>query len=167
MSKVNQKMAVINTVLAVLQARGASYELGSSTPVSSILTETDKQNIRNTLFSMFRKGEVEVSQEASEKFSEDSALRTYISGLVNNWLRKSKELNGSVKYEAKNPGSRQGAGDQQIKEMKKLLSVSTDPEVKATIQAEIDSRLGEIKAASKKVEIDASKLPESLRHLAK
>lgn len=167
MSKVSQKTAVINTIMSTLNERGASYELGSSTPVSSVLTDADKTNIRNTLFSMFRNGEVEVSEEASKKFSEDSELKTYISGLVNNWVRKSTDLNGGSKYQAKNPGSRQGSGDDQIKEMKKLLSATSDAEQKSMIQGAIDSRLAEIKASKNVVEIDSSKLPESLRHLVK
>lgn len=167
MSKLSQKAAVISVILATLSDRGASYELGSDTPVSSILSDADKTNIRGTLFSMFRKGEVEVSEEASKKFQEDSELKTYISGLVNNWLRKSTELNGNSKYQAKNPGSRQGSGDEQVKEMKKLLSATTDSDKRALIQSAIDSRLGEIKAEKNKVEIDASKLPESLRSLVK
>jgi hypothetical protein len=167
MSKVSQKAAVINTILSVLKERGSSYELGSTTAVSSVLTDADKTAIRSTLFTMFRNGEVECSEEASKKFSEDSELKTYISGLVNNWVRKSTDLNGGSKYQAKNPGSRQGSGDDQIKEMKKLLSATSDAEQKAMIQSAIDSRLGEIKASKNVVEIDSSKLPESLRHLVK
>ena len=126
MSKVSQKSAVISVILATLSDRGVSYELGSETAVSTILTDSDKTNIRNTLFSMFRKNELEVSDEASKKYVDDSELKSYISGLVNNWFRKSTDLNGASKYRAKNPGSRQCSGDEQVREMKKLLSQTTD-----------------------------------------
>lgn len=165
MSKLNQRSAVIQTVLATLSARGVDYELNGSAPVSSVLTESDKESVRNTLFTMFRESKVELSDEATAKFNDDGKLKTYISGLVNNWLRKAPELNSGMKYQAKNPGSRAGAGDQQIREMKKLLSATQDESMKEVIQAEIDSRLSEIKATKNKVEIDADKLPESLRHL--
>lgn len=167
MSKVSQKMAVINVILATLSDRGVKYELKSETPVQDILTESDKTTIRTTLFSMFRKGEVECSEEATKKFTDDSELKAYISGLVNNWVRKSVDLNGNVKYQAKNPGSRQGSGDEQVREMKKLLSQTTDASKKQLIQSAIDARLSEIKSEKNKVEIDVSKLPEELRSLVK
>lgn len=167
MSKVNQRTAVINVVIATLSARGVNYELNGSTPVSSHLTEKDKENVRETLFTMFRGGQIELSAEASEKFSDDAKLKTYISGLVNNWLRKAPELNAGMKYQAKAPGSRAGAGDVQVREMKKLLNATQDEATKTVIQSEIDARLGEIKAAKNKVEIDINKLPESLRGLVK
>ena len=167
MSKLNQKMAVINVVLATLSARGVTYELNSTKPVSSLLTDSDKESIRNTLFTMFRNNEIELSDEAASKFSDDSKLKTYISGLVNNWLRKASELNAGMKYQAKNPGSRAGSGDIQVREMKKLLNATVGEEEKAVIQEAIDARLDEIKATKNKVEIDSTKLPEHLRHLVK
>ena len=167
MSKLNQRSATIQVILATLTARSYSYELNGSTSISSVLTDSDKENVRNTLFSMFRNGQVELSSDASDKFSDDSKLKAYISGLVNNWIRKAPEFNGGMKYQAKNPGSRQGSGDQQVREMKKLLSATQDPTTKAVIQSEIEKRLGEIKVTKAAVEIDSSKLPESLRHLVK
>ena len=50
--------------------------------------------------------------------------------------------------------------------MKKLLSATTDQTTKSVIQSAINDRLAEIKPSSV-VEIDTSKLPESLRHLVK
>jgi hypothetical protein len=167
MSKLSQKSAVIQVTLATLSARGVSYELNGSTPISSVLTDADKSTIRNTLFSMFRKGEIEMKAEAFAKSSDDAYLKNYVSGLLNNWVRKEPEFNCGSKYQAKNPGSRQGSGDQQIREMKKLLSVTSDEKTRSVIQAEIDSRVSELKAAKNTVQIDTSKLPESLRHLAK
>jgi hypothetical protein len=167
MSKLNQKNAVMNTIIAVLAARGINYELGGSKPVSEFLTDADKETVRNTLFSMFRKEEIELSAEAAAKYTEDSKLKGYVSSLVNNWVRKGEDFNGGAKYAAKNPGSRQGQGDQEVREMKKLLGLTSDAAIKAQIQSEIDRRLGEIKATKTTVTIDSSKLPESLRHLVK
>jgi hypothetical protein len=94
----------------------------------------------------------------------DAELKTYISGLTSNWVRKDKRLNGDVAYIAKAPGSRAGSGDLQLKAMRTLQSQLTNPSDKAEVQAHIDARVKEISATKiKKVVIDASVLPEALR----
>lgn len=84
---------------------------------------------------------------------DDSELKGYVSGLQSNWLRKDKRLNGGVQYAAKNPGSRSGSTDPQVKAMRILLSTKTDPTERAEIQAFIDRRLAEIKPAAKSTEL--------------
>lgn len=158
----NQRKATVSTIISVLSARGVNYELNGSSPVSEVLTDADKKTVRDTLFSMFRKGEVEMAEESKEKYKDDDALKVYIGGLVNNWIRKAKEFNGGLAYVPQNPGSRAGSGDDQIKEMKKLLKVTTDAAARASIQAEIDKRVEEIKP-SPETNIDFDKLPESLK----
>lgn len=90
------------------------------------------------------------------------ALKKYIPGLVNNWLRKDKRLNGNTKYQAKNPGSRAGTGDESIKAMRTLLSATTDVDARAQIEAAIQARLNELKP---KPTVNVAALPEALRHL--
>lgn len=160
----NQRLATTSTILAILSERGVAYELNSQTPISEVLNEQDKKLTREALFSMFRNDQVELSASAKLKFQEDQALKTYISGLVNNWIRKAPEFNCGETYKAKNPGSRQGNGDEQIKAMKTLLSITTDPEAKEAIAQAISDRQEELKP---KTVIDIDKLPESLRHLIK
>ena len=95
----------------------------------------------------------------------EAKLKAYVSGLQSNWLRKDKRLNGNVQYTAKNPGSRAGSTDPQIKAMRLLLATKSDAAEKEDIQSFIDKRLAEIKP-TKSVAIDVSALPEALRHLA-
>jgi hypothetical protein len=95
-------------------------------------------------------GEVDFSDEAKAKYDSRDKVRKYVVGMVNNHLRKDKRLNGGVKYEAKAPGSRAGAGDEQLKNLKLLLSMVPD-DAKADIQSEIDKRIAELKP---KVEIN-------------
>jgi len=85
----------------------------------------------------------------AEKLADVSKLRSYCSGLQSNWLRKDTRLNGGVKYVAKNPGSRAGSTDPQIKAMRTLLQTRTDlsTDDRAEIQSMIDSRVSEIKPA--------------------
>lgn len=162
----NQRKATCSTILAVLEERGVKYELNGQTPIQEVLTESDRKEVANALFAMFRANQVEMSEEAKDKYQDDKALKSYITGLISNWVRKAPEFNAGGKYVAKNPGSRAGQGDEQVKEMKRLLSITTDPEKRTLIESAIASRVAEIKPEAN-VEIDANKLPESLRHLIK
>lgn len=156
----NQRQATCNTILAVLSERSVSYELNGQTPINEVLNTDDKKKVRDILFVMFRSGQVDYKETFQDTVADDKGLREYISGLTNNWIRKAPEFNCGGKYEAKNPGSRQGSGDEQIREMKKLLSATTDPEARVLIQSAIDNRTVEI---TKKVEINLSAIPAELR----
>lgn len=159
----NQRQATVSAIVSVLAERGYHYEFNGETPVSEVLTRADIEKVRATLCAGFNVGKIEMSNEGRAKYINKPELKNYVSGLVNNWIRKAPEFNGGNAYQAKNPGSRAGAGDEQLKEMKKLLSVTTDERAKSLIQKAIDARTAEIKAESNQVEIDISKLPEELR----
>lgn len=159
----NQRSATCNAILSVLKDRGVDYELSGDTPISEVLTDKDKAQVRDILFTMFRSGHVDYRPDFQSKIDDDTELKKYISGLVNNWIRKAPEFNGGNTYQAKNPGSRAGTGDEQVREMKKLLSVTSDPTAKQAIQKAIDERVAAVKAEKHQVEIDTSKLPEALR----
>lgn len=162
----NQRQATVQTLLSVLSDRGVNYELNGPKNISEVLTDADKVKARDLIFAGFKAGRIEMSEESKGKYTDDKALKSYVTGLVNNWIRKAKEFNNGHTYTAKNPGSRAGSQDEQIKEMKKLLSITTDPAAKSAIQSEIDARQSEI-LYSTQPQIDVSKLPESLRHLAR
>jgi uncharacterized protein YqgV (UPF0045/DUF77 family) len=163
----SQREATVNAILSVLSDRGVNYELGGTTSVISVLTADDKKKVQTILAAGFTKGEIQLSTEAQAKYVGDSKeMNKYVSGLINNWVRKFSDFNGGDKYTPKNPGSRQGTSDEQVKEMRKLLKVTENAEAKTAIEAAISARLSEIKPASK-VEINIDALPESLRHLVK
>lgn len=122
------------------------------------LSEKELKQVHERVLGFFQSGETVHSKNPDEE-----TLRKYIPGLVNNWMRKDKRLNGGVNYVAKNPGSRSGSGDESVKAMKTLLSMTTDPEAKVAIQQEIAKRVAELKP---KVELNIEALPPSLRHLA-
>jgi hypothetical protein len=124
-----------------------------------VLDPADLKEVHAMMFTMFKTGVTSHS-----KNPDDATLLKYIPGLVNNWLRKDPRLNGGVKYEAKNPGSRSGSGDESVRAMKALLSVTTDSAARAQIEAAIATRLEQIKP---KVEIKVDALPPELRHLVK
>lgn len=134
-NKMSQKEAVFSAVTNVCGETDGAYSP----------TKDERASVNQILFEGFRNGTIEYKGDVSAL--SDSDLKGYVSGLQSNWLRKDKRLNGNVQYVAKNPGSRAGSTDPQIKAMRVLLSTQEDPAKRAEIQAFIDKRLAEIKPA--------------------
>lgn len=158
MSKLNQKDAVFNAVSQVLSENGVRVEEGQD--VRPHMSKEFRAQVNSILFEGFRAGTIELNGEKT-----DSELKTYVSGLQSNWLNKDKRLNGGIKYVAKNPGSRAGIQDPQIKALRALMSTKTDEDERAEIQSYIDDRLAVLGAekATKKVTINFDDLPEELQ----
>lgn len=157
----NQKEAVYQAICNVL-----GVQLGNAPEGTAVtLTSEQRASVNNILFEGFRGGHIAYDAEFAAKVADDKALRSYVSGLQSNWLRKDKRLNGNVKYEAKNPGSRTGSGDVVLKNMRLLLSTITDEADRKEIQAEIDARVAALKPTAPT--LDVSSLPEHLRKFAK
>jgi hypothetical protein len=152
MEKMTQKEAVFNAVTNVMGTQDGAY-----TP-----TKDERAKVNAILFEGFKGGTINFDGELPI----DTELKAYVSGLQSNWLRKDKRLNGNVQYVAKNPGSRTGSTDAQVKAMRILLSTKTDEAERAEIQAFIDKRLAEIKPA-KTVTINIDDIPAELRYLVK
>lgn len=150
MNKMTQKEAVFSAIVNVCGTQDGAYHP----------TKEERASVNQILFEGFRSGTIELDREYS-----DSELRAYVSGLQSNWLRKDKRLNGGTQYVAKNPGSRAGSTDPQVKAMRALLATKTDASERAEIQAFIDKRVAEIKPA-KTVTINVADLPAELQHLA-
>lgn len=122
------------------------------------LSSEQKKLVSLALVEGFMSGKIEYSGELSEE-----KIVKYVPGLINNHLRKDKRLNGGVKYEAKNPGSRSGQGDEQLTAMRNLLKLpNLSDEQRAEIESEIANRLAEIKAV-KAPEVNWDALPEHIR----
>ncbi len=154
----NQKEAVFSAVCATLgqESFDSAVELSSE----------QRAQVIEMVAEGFAAGEVEMSDAARAKHDSESKIKTYTNGLVSNWLRKDKRLNGNVKHTIKNPGSRAGSGDPVVKNLKLLKSTLTDESQIAAVDAEIEKRLAAIKAEkAKSVEIDTSLIPEDLLDL--
>ena len=151
MSKMSQKEAVFQAVTNVVGVQDGVYTLNRE----------QRASVNQILFEGFRSSTVECDTEYN-----DSELKAYVSGLQSNWLRKDKRLNGGVKYQAQNPGSRVGSTDPQVKALRALIKTQSDETKIAEIQSFIDKRLSEIKP-SKSVTIDVNALPAELQHLVK
>lgn len=147
MTKMTQKEAVFSAV------KNVCGEQESYVP-----SKEQRAQVSQILFEGFRAGTIELDREYT-----DTDLKSYVSGLQSNWLRKDKRLNGNVSYVAKNPGSRAGSGDASLKAMRALISTLTSESDKAEVQAHIDARVQEINAGkAKKVSVDFSALPADL-----
>ena len=153
----NQREAVFTAVVAVKgQPNGKKIEL----------TTDERSKVVGLVCEAFKEGEVAFKEtDANElKMKDEGELKKYVVGLVNNWVRKDKNLNGGEAYVAKNPGSR--ASDPQLKNMQLLLKSTTDAGKRAKIQKFIDAKVAEITAKKAKVvEIDMDMIPEELKDI--
>lgn len=153
-----QKEAVYNTVRAVFEEHGKSFEDGQKVEMSKDM----KAQCVEILVAGFENNEIELK-------SEQENLKSYAGGLLSNWLRKDKRLNGNTTYQPENPGSRTGQSDPEVKNMRILLGTLPEgSEEYEAVSKAIDTRIAEIKAEkakSKAKEIDASFIPAELQHL--
>lgn len=153
----SQKEAVFTAITSVLSEAGVPVNEGDN--YATHLTRELRGQVTNILVEGFKGGSISLDKT----FTSDAELRQYCSGLTSNWLRKDNRLNGGMKYVAKNPGSRVGSSDPQLKAMRALLATKTEPSEKAEIQSFIDSRVAEIKTSRKPAKVvDFSALPEEL-----
>ncbi len=165
MSKLTQRESVFVATMNVLADAGISYDEGS-TPVLEIVTKDMRSSIIGMVTQSIISGETVLSDEARAKFDTETKVRSYVCGLVNNWHRKDPRLNGNTKYVAKNPGSRQGAGDEQLKALKALRAVKAgDAEALKSIDAAIADRQAELAQAKAPTLSDEqlAMIPEDIR----
>ncbi len=152
-----QKEAVYQVITKVLSEHGIEFHEGMN--VGPVMTKEFRAQVNMILFAGFRVGEIELGQEF-----DDTELKSYVSGLQSNWIRKDKRLNGATKYVAKNPGSRTGTTDAQVRALRALLASKTDPSEVEEIQGFLDKRLAELNIGKAKTAvIDYSALPADLR----
>ena len=145
---------------AVFQAVRAVFPDGKVPPTTEWNSE-QKDTVHSSILAMFQAGLVNKNSGGTDEVT----LIKYIPGLTNNWVRKDLRLNGGSQYIPKNPGSRTGSGDEQLKNLKVMLTMVTDPEAKVAVQLEIDKRIAAI--AKPAVTLDVSKIPEHLRKFVK
>jgi hypothetical protein len=146
----NQKEAVYTTIMNLFNVEGEG---------AVSLDREQRADVIAVLVEGFKSKKIAYAGELPD----DKGLNSYCSGLLSNWLRKDSRLNGGVKYEAKNPGSRTGSSDPQIKALRALIKTQSDPSKIAEIQSFIDKRLAEIAPATKQVSVNVEDLPAELR----
>lgn len=157
--KMKQKDAVYATITNVLAERGVRFEDGMD--ISEHVTKDVRAQVNAILLAGFKAGQIELDKEY-----DDVKLRSYTSGLVSNWLRKDKRLNGGTKYQAKNPGTRVGASDQQLRALKALRAkLAAEGKDTSEVDGYIEARVAELNAA-KMPTVDYDALPDALKKYA-
>jgi len=156
-----QVIAVVDEVKNVL---GEKYDV--LVPSVSNLDKASITAIQGTIFDGLAAGEIEYKGDVTNM----KTLKTYANGLVTNHLRKCKQLNGNVKYEASGDGPKR---DERLRELNKVLSsgdYAEGTEEFIAVQEAIAFRKTELvqaKAAAKSQvkasEIDMSVLPPGLQ----
>jgi hypothetical protein len=158
----NQKEAVYGAIKSVFANSGKTFEDGDRVT----LTKEETAMVVSIVASGISNGTVEFSAESKPKHEKDG-FKSYTGGLVNNWLRKDKRLNGNVKHEIKNPGSRTGSQDSQVKTLKELRKTFiNDPAKLAEIDSALTKRQTELaaeKAAATVKAVDLTAIPEELK----
>jgi hypothetical protein len=161
-----QSEAVYKATIEVLADKGIHFEDGQN--ISDVMTTDIRKEVISIVCEGFKAGSVDLKDTPSNqaKLADDAKLREYTNGLVSNWYRKDQRFNGGEAYTPKNPGSRAGSQDEQVKAIRALLkSGKLDDSGMQLAQAKLDERLAEIRAASSTVEIDVDALPDDLKYL--
>lgn len=157
---ISQKDGVYNAVVAFCEDSGIEFEDGMKMEFG----KDARASIVEMLVGATEAGELEVKSAAAQ-----ANLSSYWNGTLSNWLRKDKRLNGNTKHVIKDPGSRAGVGDPELKELKKLLiqvTATGNEEHIAAVNDAIEGRKTILAASKvKDVEVDFEKIPEALRHL--
>ncbi len=93
---VSQRIATENAVFKVLKEHKINYVPGNGKAIEHITSEMRKLMI-DGICEEFKAKKVEFRDtEANRaKLADDQTLRTYVSGLLGNWLRRSPRLNGT------------------------------------------------------------------------
>lgn len=151
-----QKEVVFNAVKSIV---GSEFQEGMDCGAWFKQRPDAKKQLHSAVMEAFANGECELKNAQKD-------LGVYVTGLINNHLRKDTRINGGEKYVPANPGSRAGQGDPQIKEARKLLKTLAEgtPE-HAKVLNFINTRIAEIKAEKNKVEINVDMLPAELQGL--
>lgn len=161
-----QREAVYNAITSVFTESNVHFEDGMD--ASALLTDDLRKNVHSILTEGFSSGTIDMEKTISNrsKLEDTKKMSAYVSGLISNWVRKDKRLNGGVSYVAKNPGSRVGQGDEQLKTLRALHRqfAGTDETKAAEIQRFIDARVQAIRSSkTSTVKVDTSSLPAELK----
>lgn len=155
----SQKEAVFAAVQSVFAQSGRTFTEGSKVELS----KEDRATVTSIVSAGISSGDVAFSGEAFAKYDSAEKLKSYVAGMVGNWLTKDKRLNGGSKYTPAAPGSRAGQGDEVMKNLRALRTTLTDSNQIAAVDVEIEKRKGEISASkAKQVTVNYDAIPADL-----
>lgn len=156
-----QSQAVYQATKQVCDEHGIEFADGMD--FKEVFNGDQRGEVIDIVTQMLINGEADFSDKARAKYDTPEKVRGYCSGMVSNWYRKMPQLNGNTQYKAKNPGSRTGSQDEEVKNLKALLkSDQLDDDGQAIVQKRLDERIKELKAAKSQVEINYDALDPAL-----
>jgi hypothetical protein len=162
--KISQREAVFQAVKNAFAEAGIAFKEGMN--CDEVMTEAMHKSVAAELTQGFLEGITYLDNTPSNqlKLTNPAEMSKYVSGLKSNWLRKDTRLNGGVEYTPKNPGSRAGVSDPQLKALKQL-AIKFKGTPKATeIAKHIEIRTAQVQAEkAKKVTVDISVLSPEIR----
>lgn len=152
---ISQKDSVINATKEVLGSL-------PNVPVKEVLTKDQLIQIRSKVTDGIIKGEVVYSKDISNK---EDVLK-YVRGMVDNHLRKAKELNGGVKLDKTEAKPKKvkvdSKEDPQLKEMKKLAESLKDPVKVTMVNEAIKERESQLRAKTSSKRVSPAKIEETI-----
>lgn len=162
--KISQREAVYQAVKNAFAEAGIEFRERMN--VLTVMTEAMTAAIKAEVTEGFHAGVTFLKDTAANRAKLDTPaeMSKYVSGLLSNWTRKDERLNGGIDYEPKNPGSRAGSSDPQLKALKQLALKFKGTEKAVEIQKHITSRSAVIATEkAKKVTVDISVLSPEIR----
>jgi hypothetical protein len=154
MSVLSQKEAVYNAIMTVFNNNNISFNNANQSAMS-LMTSYLRNEVNNILVQGLSDGSISFGKTGLSS----SKIRAYASGLQSNWLRKDSRLNGgssasSASSANSSPSVRVSKAskvvdsDTQIKALRSLLKIKTDPNEIAEIEGFINKRVSEITSVS-------------------
>jgi hypothetical protein len=149
-NQVSQKQAVVDGIKNLL---GSSYDPSQS--VKNQITSTQMVFLRDSIVNDIVSGVVAYKGATSDM----PKVKSYVSSLISNHIRKAKELNGGSSYSpafTKNTSSSTNKttkgkvkNDQVLSDLKVLLStLQPDSEAYSEVELEISKRIGSLTAST-------------------
>lgn len=167
----SQKEIIFNAIVEVA---------GSPVDNTISLTKDQRKEVAAILVQATVDGQIKINGKTKNyDFTTEEGMQNvenYWPGTIDNWLRKDTRLNGGVKYETKNPGSRAGMQNKQVKATRGYIKSLEEAQANGEDVSEklelatstLEKLLAEeaIKRAEKlRKKYSADDLPEELRHL--
>lgn len=95
-NQISQREAVFLEVMKVV--RDEKIVIGESQSFKSLITENQFKKIYSALMEGFRTSKIalKATDGNKQKLADNKRLEIYVIGLVNNWMRRDKRLNGTL-----------------------------------------------------------------------
>lgn len=90
----SQREAVFLAVMSCFERNNVKFNGGKA---GDLLNPEMRKQVTDSLCADFKAGKISLRETPAnkEKLSDEKELRVYTTGLINNWLRRDKRLNGS------------------------------------------------------------------------